>query len=64
MIMTFDISHLTVFFLATVCTLAMAFVWMFCELERRFGNRFVAMAQARIGLTSGSYFDPNENRRD
>jgi hypothetical protein len=29
-IMTFDISHLTLLFMATVCALAMAFVWMFC----------------------------------
>lgn len=48
--MTLDISHLTLFFMATVCALAVAFVWMFCELERRFGKRVVAMAHALVGM--------------
>jgi hypothetical protein len=62
--MPLDISHLTLLFMATVCALAMAFVWMFYEFERRFGRHVVAVAQARIGIRLGSYFASNENRRD
>ena len=64
MIMTFDISHLTFLFMASVCALAMAFVWMFCELERRFGQRFTATALARFGYHADGMPDPNGNRRN
>ncbi len=62
--MTLDISHLTLFFVATVCALAMAFVWMFCELERRFGARFAAAALARFGYRADGTLDPDRIRRN
>jgi hypothetical protein len=49
MIMTLDISHLTLLFMATVCALAMAFVWMFYEIERRVGKPIAAAARTRFG---------------
>ncbi len=64
MIMTLDISHLTLFFVAVVCTLAMAFVWMFCELERRLGKRFAAAALARFGYRADGTLDPNKISRN
>jgi hypothetical protein len=63
MIMTFDISHLSLFFVAIVCALATAFVWMFCELERRFGQRIAATALARFGYRADGTRDPNRIRR-
>lgn len=62
--MTLDISHLTLFFLATVCTLAMAFVWMFCELERRFGKRLATAALARFGYRPDGSLDPDRIHRN
>ncbi len=64
MIMILDISHLTLFFVATVCALAMAFVWMFCEFERRFGQRIAATALARFGYRADGTLDPNRTRRN
>jgi hypothetical protein len=46
--MAIDLPHLTLIFMATVCALAMAFVWMFCEFERRFGRHRAATAPARF----------------
>ncbi len=62
--MTFDISHLTLFFMATVCALAMAFVWMFCELERRFGQRITAAALVRFGHRPDGTIDRRNSVRD
>lgn len=64
MIMTVDISHLTLFFVATVCALAMAFVWMFCELERRFGKRVAATALARFGYRADGTLDRSKFGRE
>jgi hypothetical protein len=64
MIMTLDISHLTLLFVATVFALAMAFVWMFCEFERRFGKRLAMTALARFGYRLDGRIDRNANRRD
>ncbi len=47
--MTLDAPHLTWLFIATVFGLAMAFVWLFCELESRYGKRLNATALARFG---------------
>lgn len=62
--MTFDISHLTLLFMATVCSLAMAFVWMFCEFERRFGQRIAATTLARFGYRADGVLDHNRIRRN
>ncbi|QUS40649.1 hypothetical protein RPMA_18790 [Tardiphaga alba] len=62
--MILDISHLTLFFMATVCALAMAFVWMFCEFERRFGRRVSAAALARFGHQIDGKPDRDRSRRD
>lgn len=62
--MILDISHLTLFFMATVCALAMAFVWMFCELERRFGQRIAATALARFGHRADGARDRDGMRCD
>lgn len=62
--MTLDISHLTLFFMATVCALAIAFVWMFYELERRFGQRIAASAFARFGYRADGTINPAAFRRD
>lgn len=50
--MALDIPHLTLIFMATVCALAMGFVWMFCEFERRFGRHLAATAMARFGRSA------------
>jgi hypothetical protein len=62
--MTLDISHLTLFLVATVCALAMAFVWMFCEVERRFGQRIAATALARFGYRADGTLDPKRIHRN
>lgn len=64
MIMTLDISHLTLLFVATVFALATAFVWMFCEFERRFGKRWAETALARFGYRPDGRVDRDANRRD
>ena len=64
MTMTLDISHLTLLFVATVFALATAFVWMFCELERRFGKRLAVTALARFGYRPDGSIDRHANRRD
>lgn len=64
MIMILDISHLTLFFVATVCALAMAFIWMFCELERRFGKHITPMALARFGYRADGKVDRGKFSRD
>lgn len=63
-IMILDISYLTLFFVATVCALAVAFVWMFCELERRFSQRITATALTRFGYRADGTLDPNKLNRD
>ncbi|WP_398465832.1 hypothetical protein [Tardiphaga sp.] len=62
--MILDISHLTLLFVATVCALAMAFIWMFCELERRFGQRITTTALARFGYRADGKLDPERLRRN
>jgi hypothetical protein len=64
MTMTLDISNLTLLFVATVFALATAFVWMFCEFERRFGKRLTATALVRFGYRPDGTIDRNGNRRD
>ncbi|SFL92831.1 hypothetical protein SAMN03159423_4463 [Bradyrhizobium sp. NFR13] len=65
MTMTLDnIANLTLLFVTTVFALAMAFVWMFCEFERRFGKRFAAIALARFGYRPDGTIDRNANRRE
>ena len=56
--MDLDAPHLTLLFLATVFALAMALVWLFCELERRYGKRLTSTALARFG-----HRDAPHNRR-
>lgn len=58
---TLDAPHLTWLFLATIAALATAFVWMFCEVERRFGRRLNPLAMARISRIGAR---SNKNRRD
>ena len=62
--MTLDISHLSLFFIATVCALAMAFVWMFCELERRFGKHIAPAALARFGYRPDGTLSPRKRSGD
>ncbi len=64
MTMTLDAPHLTLLFLTTVFALATAFVWMFCEVERRFGKRFGATALARFGYRPDGRPDRNHPRHD
>jgi hypothetical protein len=64
MTMTLDICHLTLLFVATIFALATAFVWMFCEFERRFGSRLRVTALARFGYRADGSIDRNANRRD
>ena len=47
--MPLDAPHLTLLLLVTVFALAAAFVWLFCELERRIGKRLAPTALARFG---------------
>jgi hypothetical protein len=56
--------HLTLLFVTTVFALVMAFVWMFCEFERRFGKRLTAIALVRFGYRPDGTIDRNANRRD
>jgi hypothetical protein len=62
--MTLDAPHLTLLFVATIAALATAFVWMFCEVERRFGGRLNEMVLARISRLGARGARRNENRRD
>ncbi|MDB5501384.1 MAG: hypothetical protein JWR89_1286 [Tardiphaga sp.] len=64
MLMTLDVPHLTWLFLATVFALAMAFVWLFCELERRYGTRLGSAVLARLGHRRESGRDRPIKRRD
>jgi hypothetical protein len=64
MIMTLDISNLTLLFVATIFALATAFVWMFCEFERQFGKKLTVNALARFGRRPDGSIDQNVNRRD
>jgi hypothetical protein len=64
MTMTLDIASLTLLFVTTVFALVMAFVWMFCEFERRFGKRLTAIALVRFGYRPDGTIDRNANRRD
>jgi hypothetical protein len=63
-VITIDASHLTWLFLATISALATAFVWMFCEVERRFGKRLNALAAARISHLRDREGRRKANRRD
>ena len=49
MLLILDTPHLTLIFLGTVLGLALALVWLFCELEQRFGKRIAPNAMARFG---------------
>lgn len=60
--MSLDIPHLTLVFVVTVFALATAFVWMFCEVERRIGKRFSKAALARFGYRPDGSIDRNSRR--
>lgn len=64
MTMSIDLPNLTLLFVATVFALTTAFVWMFCELERRFGGRFAMASLSRFGYRPDGPIDRNKNRRD
>jgi hypothetical protein len=49
MLVDVDIPHLTLLFCGTVIALAVALVWLICELDRRFGKRITARALVRFG---------------
>ena len=49
MLMSLDTPQVTFVFIGTVLVLALALVWLFCELERRFGKRIAPAALARFG---------------
>ncbi|MDB5656144.1 MAG: hypothetical protein JWQ94_3757, partial [Tardiphaga sp.] len=49
MLLTLDTPHLTLVFLVTVVALTSAMVWLFCELDRRFGRRFLPRGLQRFG---------------
>ena len=61
--MALDTPHLTLIFIGTVLALALALVWLFCELERRFGKRISPTALARFGYLPDGRRD-RRTRRD
>ena len=62
--MTLDAPHLTLLFLLTVGGLAVALVWLFCELESRIGKRFAPGALARFGYRPDGTPDRRILRKD
>ena len=64
MMTALDAPHLTLVFVGTVFALALSFVLLFCELERRFGKGISARALARFGVRSDGRRNRNSGRRD
>ena len=62
MLADLDAPHLTIVFCGTVLALALALVWLLCELDRRFGKRISATALARFGYPPDDRREPRRRR--